>query len=192
MPQPVDFVPAGPGVARHVTRLGGQPAWIDTPQWPLSRATGEPMRFIGQFQISPADGEAVALAYLFMTGDEPYVDGTWEPAGGENAVIVQPGGRVPAFTRVRPDSQGPSVGDEHLPVAAAERPAGEDAWQFLGGTGAEPVWLQGDENPGLGWRLIVQLDSAELPVWVNFGDAGVSYAFLSPDGGEGRFLWQCS
>jgi hypothetical protein len=29
--------------------------------------------------------------YIFMTDDEQYVDGTWEPFGGENAVIVQPG-----------------------------------------------------------------------------------------------------
>ena len=39
---------------------------------------------------------------------------------------------------------------------------------------------------------MVQLDSGKLPFDVNFGDAGVGYAFLSPDGKEGRFLWQCT
>jgi hypothetical protein len=55
----------------------------------------------------------------------------------------------------------------------------------------EPVWLQEDEQPGEGWQLVVQLTDG-LPFYVNFGDAGYGYAFVSPDGKEGRFLWQCS
>jgi hypothetical protein len=33
------------------------------------------------------------MAYVFMVEDDEYVDGTEEPDGGENAVIIQPGGR---------------------------------------------------------------------------------------------------
>ncbi|WP_422747317.1 hypothetical protein [Micromonospora sp. WMMD1219] len=40
------------------------------------------------------------MAYLFLTGGDEYVDGTWEPEDGENAVIVQPEGSVPAFFAV--------------------------------------------------------------------------------------------
>ena len=59
----------------------------------------------------------------------------------------------------------------------------------LGGT---PGFLQGDELPIPGpWYLLLQLDSAEVPFWINFGDAGIGYAFINRAGTEGRFLWQC-
>jgi hypothetical protein len=143
------------------------------------------MEFLGQF-ATPGG----ALAYLFMSaGDE---DGTFEPDGGENALIVQPGGRVPDFvTEVRDEATGPTVAEDHVPVIGEPDPEAE-CWQFLGGPGVEPRWLQGEEVPGEGWALLVQLDSTALPFHVNFGDAGIGYAFLSPDGKEGRFLWQCA
>ncbi|MEM0915592.1 MAG: DUF1963 domain-containing protein [Planctomycetota bacterium] len=60
----------------------------------------------------------------------------------------------------------------------------------IGGT---PNFLQGDEFPGNAddWLLVLQLDSASLPFSINFGDAGIGYAFVSRDGLRGRFLWQC-
>jgi hypothetical protein len=48
----------------------------------------------------------------------------------------------------------------------------------------------GDEWPREDWQLVVQLTDG-LPFYVSFGDAGIGYAFVSPDGKEGRFLWQC-
>ncbi|MEV6949542.1 hypothetical protein AB0N07_48125 [Streptomyces sp. NPDC051172] len=196
-PVPLVFVPAEGAVREAVTKVGGQPVWLEEPQWPLSRETGRPMEFLGQFAL-----EGGRLAFLFMTGDErEYVDGTWEPEGGENALVIQPGGRVPDFVTVERRAEGPSAGRDHLPrhVDSGEG-SGEHSneeedrrpWQFLGGPGVEPHWLQGDETPGDGWQLVVQLDSGKLPFDVNFGDAGVGYAFLSPDGKEGRFLWQCT
>jgi hypothetical protein len=63
------------------------------PQWPLSRLTGEPMRFICQIALnSDIFGEIPErMAYLFITDDETFVDNTFDPDGGENAVIIQPG-----------------------------------------------------------------------------------------------------
>ncbi|MHC3472359.1 hypothetical protein ACYF6T_27195 [Streptomyces sp. 7R007] len=197
-PAPLVFVPAGGAVREPVTKAGGQPVWLDEPQWPLSRGTGEPMEFLGQFAL-----EGGRLAYLFMTEDgKGHVDGTWDPESGENALLIQPGGRVPDFVTVERRAEGPSAGADHLPRdpgAGAEDGAAGDAgvedrrpWQFLGGRGVEPHWLQGEETPGDGWWLVVQLDAGKLPFHVNFGDAGVGYAFASPDGVEGRFLWQCT
>ncbi len=188
VPVPVEFVPVGRAVAEPVTKVGGRPVWLDAPQWPLSEESGEPMEFIGQFEL-PGD----RLAYVFMAAD---VSDTFAPEGGENAVIVQPGGRVPDFVAgVRELASGPSVGDDHLAVPGKPDEDGE-TWQFLGGPGVEPLWLQGEETPGEEegepWTLLVQLDATALPVDVDFGDAGIGYAFLSPDGGEGRFLWQCT
>jgi uncharacterized protein YwqG len=59
----------------------------------------------------------------------------------------------------------------------------------LGGT---PGFLQGDELPiPEPWHLLLQLDSAQIPFWINFGDAGIGYAFINRAGTEGKFLWQC-
>jgi hypothetical protein len=55
-----------------------------------------------------------------------------------------------------------------------------------------PDFLQGEEYPKGGpWRLLHQLDSTSAPFGVNFGDAGVGFAFLSQDGTVGTFLWHC-
>src|SRR5262249_37920466 len=59
----------------------------------------------------------------------------------------------------------------------------------IGGT---PDFLQGAEFPqGDGWRLLLQLDSTPVPLDIDFGDAGMGYAFLSRDGTRGKFVWQC-
>lgn len=59
----------------------------------------------------------------------------------------------------------------------------------IGGT---PVFLQVDEFPlGGTCRLLLQLDSCSLPFFINFGDAGVGYAFLNQAGDQANFLWQC-
>ncbi|MFD7433443.1 hypothetical protein [Streptomyces sp. NPDC059861] len=201
-PVPIAFVRTEDVVRGAVTKVGGQPVWLAEPQWPLSRRTGEPMEFLGQFALD--DGR---LAYLFMTDDEDeFIDGTYEPEAGENAFVIQPDGRIPDFVTVDGRAVGPSAGTDHLPQPstdeAGEGDEGDETddgeedgdgrpLQFLGGPGIEPNWLQGEELPGEGWRLVAQLDSCDLPFSVNFGDAGIGYAFVSPDGKEGRFLWQC-
>src|SRR5689334_18808557 len=51
------------------------------------------MRFICQIALDPAlFGDIPAkMAYLFMTDEDEYVGETFDPDGGENAVILQPG-----------------------------------------------------------------------------------------------------
>ncbi|MFP3987980.1 hypothetical protein U9R90_10830 [Streptomyces sp. E11-3] len=173
MRTPVEFVPADGEVREAVTKAGGQPVWLAEPQWPLT-FDGEPMDFFGQFAL-----EGGRLAYLFLTDE-----------GDEHALVLQPGGRIPDSVTVRAQAAGPTVGEDHLP-RSGEPLGDDDAWQFFGGPGVEPRWLQGDETPDDGWDLVAQLDSGDLPFFVNFGDAGVGYAFVSPDGREGCFLWQC-
>jgi hypothetical protein len=85
-----------------VAKLGGQPFWIEQPFWPVSRSSGEPMTFIGQF---PLPGSAVAMAYLFLSDE----DGTFDLEGGENALLIQPGGRVPAFVNGEIRRTGPTL-----------------------------------------------------------------------------------
>lgn len=196
-----------------MTKFGGQPVWLSDPEWPLSKQTGEPMRFICQIALNPEifGGPPGRMAYLFMTDGEDFVDGTYEPDGGENAVIIQPNGNNVA---TKSQATGPTLyvmkemaGHDLLQpvpcefavtsIAGAdpekEIQDGDDGAALseikIGGT---PAFLQGEEYPAGGeWRLLLQLDSASVPFYVNFGDAGVGYAFLSEDGRSGRFLWQC-
>lgn len=174
------FVPSPP-LSAPVTKLGGQPVWLSAPSWPLSRETGEPMAFVGQFRLP---GTELRMAYLFMSSD---ADDTFEPEGGENAFFCQPG-RVPSFIRCSSSSSGPTYSDQDHVVAVSPAPDDTDVWNRIGGS---PHWLQNSEIPAGATHFVAQLDSCALPFQINFGDAGVGYAFVDDSTGEGRFLWQC-
>ncbi|MFC7745510.1 hypothetical protein ACFQXA_38240 [Nocardiopsis composta] len=104
------FEEAGEPIAEPVTKVGGQPVWLEEPVWPLAAKTGDPMRFIGQFRLP---GERVRLGYLFMTEESRFVDTTYQADGGENAFIVQPGGRLAPFYEVTEAATGPTHGPDH-------------------------------------------------------------------------------
>jgi uncharacterized protein YwqG len=222
--QSIEFVEAKKPIREPVTKFGGQPVWLTEAQWPLSGTTGKPMRFICQIALSvelfgTTDSR---MAYIFMTDGDEYVDGTWEPNGGENAVILQPG-----MTSIRVESitEGPTlyrmvkrflkeqlvpepceftvrgpISDDPAYVPERDRAKwSREKWNEyarplegnkIGGT---PIFMQADEFPGPGpWKLLLQLDSMRVPFFVNFGDAGIAYAFLSDAGNAGKFLWQCA
>ena len=216
------LVTAAAPIAAAVTKFGGQPHWVAAPQWPLSRLTEKPMQFIAQIRLDPPlfAGVGGRMAYLFMSGDDEYVDSTWEPDGGENALVIQPGLYDGPSAPLR---AGPSLyrlveqpGQSHYEREPVEfgieshlvqepdyQPRDERAeWtaqateayvRGLSGNkiGGAPLFLQGDEfPPGATWRLVMQLDSAAVPFFVNFGDAGVGYAFIDESERLGRFLWQ--
>jgi hypothetical protein len=67
------------------------------------------MKFVGQF---PVPGEPLRLAYLFITEDgaigETFPE-TYSPDAGENALLVQPGGRIPPCVTVTDMATGPSL-----------------------------------------------------------------------------------
>jgi len=221
----IEFVEATSPITEPVTKFGGQPVWLEEPQWPLSRELGEQMQFVCQIALDPEllGVPSGRMAYLFITGEseDEWVDGTYDPDGGENAVIMQPGGKNDAETVA--EAEGPSLytfvnvrdwGEGFVPCEyAVELTSGEDPeyvsederaeWSDedydaycdalvgnkIGGT---PVFIQSDEFPKGGpWRLLLQLDSMTVPFHVNFGDAGVGYAYISEDGESGKFLWQC-
>ncbi|GAA2474860.1 hypothetical protein [Winogradskya humida] len=89
-----------------VAKLGGQPFWLDEPFWPTSAGFGTPMMFIGQF---PVPGPHSRLAFLFMAEDGYGTGSTYEPEDGDNALIVQPGGRVPPFLTGTSARTGPTL-----------------------------------------------------------------------------------
>lgn len=220
----IEFKESSKPIAGPITKFGGQPVWIGEPQWPLSKSTGNPMRFICQIAIEPGRFNTVSaqMVYLFMTDEEKFVDGTWEPEGGENAVILQPGQTI---VPTKPVTDGPTLyrmvkkllnknlvpepcefsvtfktGEDPEFVDEPERAKWEPAqWETYASAldgnkiGGSPIFLQNTEFPGPGrWHLLLQLDSTKVPFFVNFGDAGVGYLFLSENGQVAKFLWQCS
>lgn len=202
----IEFQPVEQPISEPVTKFGGQPVWIDGPAWPLSHQLKRPMRFICQIALPPEIFGDVAgkMTYIFMTDDDEHVEGTWEPDSGENAVIIQPNGDNPPTS---PLETGPTLytksqnGASPQPCECAvnlipdndfsSEPA--DDYDYNDSKiGGLPMFLQGDEYPDDGeWNLLLQLDSVSPPFQLNFGDAGVAYVYLSPDGKTGRFLWQC-
>ena len=76
--------PVSASIHTPVAKLGGQPAWLVSPAWPLSRSTDAPMKFVGQF---PVPGNPLGLAYLFITEDgavgETFPE-TYSPDAGES------------------------------------------------------------------------------------------------------------
>ena len=218
----LEFIEVSSPITELVTKFGGQPVWYSTPQWPISRSTGNPMRFICQIALDPKlFGKCDArMAYLFMTDEEDYVDATWDPESGENAVIIQPG---ETLVPVQPLATGPSLfvmteeGTQSLvrrpcefavqmsisedPEFLAEQQRwkmetheSEQYWNSLQGNkvAGVPGFIQGDDFPGDSYHtLLLQLEDGELPFSVNFGDFGTGYAFLSDDRKSGKFLWQC-
>jgi uncharacterized protein YwqG len=221
----IQFTAASAPIVEAVTKFGGQPVWIAAPQWPLSRETGNPMRFIGQIALDGHlfAGGAGKMAYIFMTDEEAFVDGTYEADGGENAVIIQPDGNLPVCELVA-NATGPTL-SEMVEEAGTRRMVEEDReyavqlkrasepdfvdesarddWteeQFgahaeaLDGNkiGGSPLFLQADEFPDDGpWKLLLQLDSSQVPFPINFGDAGIAYIFIDPSLTTGKMLWQC-
>ncbi len=87
------FSPQSQSTTSFVTKFGGQPVRWEKPQWPVSRTTGEPMRFICQvvLDLPIFNDQPGHMAYLFMTDGEEFMGNTWESEGGENALIIQPG-----------------------------------------------------------------------------------------------------
>jgi len=220
----IKFEKARETVQKPVTKFGGQPIWLNEPQWPISKETGNPMEFICQLELSEDlfPNSKGRMAYIFMTEEEEYVDETWEPDGGENAVIIQPGTpqvkvseilngpTIKKYVEVKDKNRlQPELVEFIAKITITSEPdyvteENRSSWsdtQYekyaeslhdnkIGGT---PIFLQGDEFPkDDSYRLLLQLDSTQVPFYVNFGDSGIGYAFINSDGTVGKFLWQCA
>src|SRR5881296_2484384 len=179
------------------------------------------MQFICQIPFGPDlfSGVTEAVAYLFITSGDG--DQTWVPDGGENALIVLPRERLTTSltvgdaprlcrmvkkwwkkelmaescifsARLTLSEDPPFIPESRLfqlPEEEAKAYRKALAGNKVGGT---PGFLQGDELPfPAPWHLLLQLDSTQVPFWINFGDAGIGYAFINRNGTEGKFLWQC-
>jgi hypothetical protein len=107
----IEFIEAEAPITDPVTKFGGQPVWLERPEWPLSKELGRQMLFVCQIALDPEifGVSPGRMTYLFITreSEDEWVDGTYDPDSGENAVIVQPGGTNDAKTVA--ESKGPSL-----------------------------------------------------------------------------------
>ena len=218
----IEFHESKSPITVPVTKFGGQPIWLEESQWPISKRHNLPMTFICQIALDEEvfPGCKDKMAYIFSTNDDSE---TWEPDGGENAVIIQPGGAPQVqvknitsgpFLQNYEEIAGsyepvdvelsvilvPSKDPDYISKAKQESMTETEFARYvkalegnkIGGT---PHFLQWDEFPeddANNWKLLMQLDSCGVPFYVNFGDAGISYAFINKEGTVGKFLWQCS
>lgn len=197
-----DFASLDNPPAQPSTKFGGNPDWLQTPEWPISRSTGKPMAFIGQIKIDKEQFPFAKAewAYLFISEFDDYVDGTWESEGGENAVILQPGDN--SHIQTVNQSQGLTLSDiAYYPtIEMITEPIVEDADGFIENDshysckiGGIPAFIQDEEYPETEdeWHFFLQIPSDVFPFTLNFGDCGTAYAFLSSTGDKARLLWQC-
>jgi len=107
----IAFREVGSPITEPVIKFGGQPVWLEEPQWPLSRETGKQMMFVCQAALEGElfGGPSGRMAYLFVTRDDAWPSvATNRPDEGENAIIVQPGGDGGEVETV-PEPTGPSL-----------------------------------------------------------------------------------
>lgn len=206
----INFIESNEPIDSPITKFGGNPVWLEKPLWPVSRSTGNPMRFICQIAIDKSlfpDAQG-RIAYIFMTDEEEYVDGTWDSESGENAVIIQPSNILEH--EVKDITTGPTLEAEYnvelkkandLSISKLDEMLLNDeegyheALELMEGSkiGGTPVFVQGEEFPdGDDWLLLLQLASTQAPFFVNFGDCGTAYVFINKSGDKGKFLWQAA
>ncbi len=106
----IKLVPSRSPIVGRISKFGGSPNWIGDPQWPLSKASEKPMRFICQIRL---DHDLIgcpheAMAYMFMSDCHPDID-EWSQDKGEVAVIIQPGGILPDNLIIEDRTIGPSL-----------------------------------------------------------------------------------
>lgn len=171
-----------------ITRFGGQPDWISSPQWPVSPAwDNRPLKFIGQIRLNDFYKELrnLELAHIFLTQPDNAEDDFYDPDiifpdEGENAVIIQPYGEVPEYVHVQEYRVGPTV-DENIWVpqiteieeALTDEFKDIDIDKFCG----VPALLQNYEIQAH-HSLLLQLHTRWLPFYVNAGGAPTLFAFL--------------
>ena len=183
---------------RYITRFGGQPDWIASPQWPVSLPwDNRPLKFIGQIRLNDFFEEMkdLTLAYIFMTQPKDEIDPFFDPDiiypnGGENAIIIQPNGKIPEYIHTENSCIGPTVDskvlwipqiteDEEIATMEFKR---IDVDKFRG----IPAFFQNSKVKSDN-ILLLQLHTNWLPFYINAGGAPTMFAFLN-DEKDGGFI----
>ncbi|MDR0474703.1 MAG: DUF1963 domain-containing protein [Treponema sp.] len=205
--QITSFEKAENKITEPITKFGGQPVWLEEPQWPVSGSYEDddgnayPMTFAGQIALEDGalGNKGKKIAYIFISQGEDSIDSSIHDFdGGENEIIIQPGGTPGCDILV--SAEGPTCSDcEYIPklqedcdpefISDAdfdEMSSGKkmDYLSIVGGNkiGGVPRFHMGDQwpddDPGE-YTLLLQLDSCTLPFELDtYGEAGLIFAFV--------------
>ena len=172
----------------YITRFGGQPDWIASPQWPVSLPwDNRPLKFIGQIRLNDFYRELKDLTLAYEA--DPFFDtDIIYPDEGENAILIQPNGKIPEYIHTENFYVGPTVDSEAIwipQITENEEIATTefkqiDVDKFCG----IPAFFQNSkvESDNI---LLLQLHTNWLPFYINAGGAPTMFAFLNgkKDGG---------
>lgn len=181
---------------RYITRFGGQPDWITAPQWPVSlQWDNRPLKFVGQIRLNDFFSELsdVTLAYIFLTQPKDKTDPFFDPDiicpdEGENAIIIQPNGRIPEYIHIDNSCIGPTVDSESIWIPQTTENEEKSATEFeqidIDKFCGIPAFAQ-NSNVESDNILLLQLHTNWLPFYINAGDSPTMFAFLNgkKDGG---------
>ena len=92
--QIIGFTEVFEPITEPITKFGGQPVWLENPQWAISPVNGRKIPFLCQIKLEPEIfGEIEAkIAYLFHGQDDDEND--WGTDHGNTAIVIQPGNIV--------------------------------------------------------------------------------------------------
>ena len=179
-----------------ITKFGGQPDWIETPQWPVSPAwSGRPLKFMGQIRLNDfyARLKEPTLAYIFLTQPEDRDDDFYDPDiifydEGENAVIIQPNGKIPEYIQVEERRIGPTVDNEQIWIPQVTELEEEETAEFedidIDKFCGIPARIY-DDIPNPDSSLLLQLHTGWQPFYINAGAAPTLFVFLGEKKDEG-------
>ena len=182
-----------------ITKFGGQPDWIEQPQWPVSLAwDNRPLKFIGQIRLNDFyyEPEKLSLVYIFMTQPEDRNDTFFDPDiiypdEGETAVIIQPDREIPEYLQVENLRTGPTVDSKNIwipQITEVEETLATDFEQidqdkFCG----IPAFNQHSKTESDS-KLLLQLHTNWLPFYINAGGAPTMFVLLNNTNEKGFIL----
>jgi uncharacterized protein YwqG len=217
-----DFEKAGKKIAEPITKFGGQPVWLEKPQWPVSknRNKGRPMMFLGQIALEKGmlGTSEKKVAYIFVSYAESTSDTfrdrhivEWE--GGENAVVIQPGGILSSACDFKNMKEGSTLFDENnehheyipklenghdpdfIPQKDFRKRDMEEKKDYIDKIEGSKIggvpFIFDDALPDGNWKLLLQLEcyEGEMPFELHINDETL-FAFISADFKQGGLLIQ--
>lgn len=189
------------------TKFGGNPDWLDEPEWPICLLTNEQMRFIGQVKIEKeilAKSKA-KMAYIFLKDRTPE-----KQEVHECVVILQPGDN--SSVRTINKSRGPALyryvnktgylnklfREEYRqmpairPITEADMQNAELQLEPLNKILGSPEFVTSKNYPDkdTAWELLLQLNKDTIPFYLDIADGGIFYCFIDPEGTKARVIVQ--
>jgi hypothetical protein len=210
----IELIKSNSTIDVPVSKFGGQPVWLTKNEWPVSKSTGYPLKFLCQIVLDQRVFEHAKnkIAYLFLEEDLcpnwlPY----WKPVKQDSALIIQSGiynaenstngNDGPTITSTEyivelTETNDPNRLEETIVEEYHQKKNWHKIRQYneslegnkLGGT---PFFDRSYTYPSTAnTTLLLQIDPTNLPFELKLGKFGMLYAFLSSSYDKGEIFWK--